>query len=1069
MLRQVCLSILLTTVAAFAQFSSAIQGTVTDSSQAAVPDARVKVTNQATGITREAFTNAEGSYRVSSLGPGTYTITVAKAGFNTKEQTGVQLALSEVGRVDITISVGAVNEKVDVVGDLVLVETEQGRVSGRIDGNQLKELPLNGRNILNLVAIQPGIVGRGVSTGLFTSGGSDSFSGETQPAAYASGQRFEGNNYTLDDTSTNGEARNGVSNIVPNSESVEEVRVVANNFSAVDGRNPGAQIQMLTKAGTNDFHGVVAYYFVSNAFAARKIFDPAKLASARKHLYDVAGGGPIIRNRTFFFISHEGLRQGGAAINSTTVWTPEFRDYIIRTRPNSIAAYVLKNVTPASFPTAANSRDVGTPLQGVNAFSSTPDGIPDIGTTFYTPDAFRNANQVSIRLDHELRPAKDRIYGSYYRTTNRTLVGGAFPDFNAPQDEFTYYGNLSHTHIFSPTKLNEFRAGVIQLIGRPDVRPHREVPGIVITGMSTVAGTSYPNGWWQTSFDFKDVFSWVHSSHNLKMGGELRRMRGAAQNTTSFIPNYTFASILDFADDEPLQMTRLVNPATGVPTTVFSQMRNTEGALFFQDDWKVSRRLTLNLGVRYEVFGTWNDKQNSLRNFIFGPGNDELQRIASGKVDLVKQFYPTDWNNFNPRIGFAWDPTGKAKMSFRGGYGIVNDRMATLPIENYRSNPPLKASVSVGLQLGTPNFTYSLGDPSKPYVGYPVDPSFQIGLDANNGLKGVRAGVTAADPLLRTPYVHNWFFGIQREMLHNTVVEVNYIGSAGHKLYNSVNLNRFAGDLLATGAFRGLNPSFNNISMIQSSSNSFYSGMTASVRHAFHQGFTLQGNYTFGKAIDDTDSETGTTTWLNAWNRGAERGLAGFDVRHRVNMVGLWEMPFFKDRGSFALARHVLGGWQLSGVAIMDSGTPGTVSNGAAFRLDPTRTINLGGDFNADNTGGDRPNLVNTSLKTSGYSRSQYLTGIVPASAFASPLPGTDGNVGRNTIRGPGFAQVDLALTKTFPIGERVKATIRGDAYNAFNRVNLNNPNLDLNSVSFGKSTSQLAARLAQVGLRIRF
>jgi hypothetical protein len=825
---------------------------------------------------------------------------------------------------------------------------------------------------------------------------------------------------------------------------------------------------MLTKAGTNEFHGVGAYYFVNNTLAARRIFDPAVLPSIRKHLFDAAGGGPIIRNRTFFFISYEALRQGGAATNSTAVWTPEFRDFVLRTRPNSIAAYVMKNITPAAFPTAVNSRDVGSPLPGVNAFSSTPDGIPDIGTAFYTPQAFRNANQVSIRLDHELRPGKDRIYGSYYRTTNRTLAGGAFPDFNAPQDEFTYYGNLSHTHIFSPTKLNEFRAGVIQLIGRPDVRPHREVPGIAITGMSTVSGTSFPNGWWQTNFDFKDVFSWVHSNHNLKMGGELRRMRGAAQNTTSYIPNYTFASILDFADDEPLQMTRLVNPATGVPTTVFSQMRNTEGALFIQDDWKVSRRLTVNLGVRYEVFGTWNDKQDTLRNFIFGPGNDELQRIASGRVDLVKKFYLTDWNNFDPRIGFAWDPTGKAKMTVRGGYGIVNDRMATLPIENYRSNPPLKGSVSVGLQLGTPNFTYSLGDPTKAYVGYPVDASLQVGLDANNGLKGARVGVTAADPTLRTPYVHNWFFGIQREMLRNTIFEINYIGSSGHKLFNSVNLNRYPGDLL-DGTFSGLNASFNNVSMIQSTSNSIYTGMTASVRHAFHRGIMLQGNYTFGKAIDDTDSETGTTTWLNPWNRSLERGLAGFDVRHRVNIVGLWEMPFFKDRGSFALAHHVLGGWQLSGVAIMDSGTPLSVSNGAAFRLDATRTINLGGDYNADNSTGDRPNLVDTSLKTAGFSRTQFLNGIIPASAFAAPKPGADGNVGRNTIRGPGFAQVDLAIAKTFRIGERVTATLRGDAYNAFNRVNLNNPNLDLNSVSFGKSTSQLSARLGQVGLRIRF
>ena len=1052
----------------WAQFSSSIQGTVTDSSQAAVPDAKITVRNEATGIVRETATNAEGFYRVSSLGPGTYTVSVERAGFDTKEQHGVSLALNEIGRFDVVLTVGAVVEKVDVNASAVLVETEQGRVSGRIESTMFKDLPLNGRNVLNLIAIQPGIVGRGLSAGLYSGGGSDSFSGETQPSVFASGQRFEGNNYTLDDTSTNGEARNGVTNIVPNSESVEEVRVVANNFSAVDGRNPGAQVQMLSKAGTNQFHGVGAYYFLDDRLAARRIFDPGQLPSVRKHLFDFAGGGPIIHNRTFFFVSYEGLRQGGAAVTSTTVWTPQFRDYVIQTRPNSIAAYVMKNFQPAAYPTA-NLRDVGTPLPGVNTWSTTPLGIPEIGTAFYTPAVFRNANQVSIRLDHELRPGKDRIYGSYYRTTNRTLAGTAFPDFNAPQDESTYYGNLNYTHTFSPTKLNEFRAGAIQLIGRPDVRPHLEVPGINITGMSNLPNPLYPSGWWQTSFDFKDVFTWVHGNHNLKMGGELRRMRGAAQNTSNFIPAYTFANILDFADDEPIQMNRLVDPATGIPTTVFSQLRNTEGAAFLQDDWKVSHNLTLNLGLRYEIFGTWNDKQNTLSNFVFGSGANELQRITTGKVLPVSQFYPTDKNNFNPRFGFAWDPTGKAKMTVRGGYGIVNDRMATLPIENYRSNPPLKGQVSVGLLLGTPNFTYSRGDTSKPYVGYPIDPVLQVGLDPNNGIKGVRVSVQAADPTLRSPYIHNWFLGVQRQLVSNTVLEVNYIGSAGHHLFNSINLNRYAGDLLATGTFHGLNPSFSSINMIQSTSNSIYHGMTAAVRHTFHRGVSFQANYTFGRAIDDTDGETGTTAWQDAWNRKIERGLAGFDVRHRVNLGGLWEMPFFKDRTRFAAAHHVLGGWHLSGAAIFDSGNPLTVTNGAVFRLDSTKTINVGGDYNADNSGGDRPNAPLTAIQTVGFSRQQFLTGILPGSAFPAPAPGTDGSLGRNTIRGPGIAQVDLSLAKSFKIGERVEATLRGDAYNAFNRVNLANPSLDLNSVNFGKSTNQNTARLGQVSLRISF
>ena len=855
--------LLLVSIPASAQFSSAIQGTITDPSAAAVPGAQVTVTNTATGIVRQATTSSEGFYRVSNLGPGPYSVSAEKSGFTKVQQTAVDLAVSAVVRVDLSLSVGAVSERVEVTGQAALLETEQGRVSGRIEMSKIEQLPTSGRNVLNLVALQPGLVGRGLSTGLYSGGGSDSFSGETQPSLFASGQRYESNYYSVDDTSTSSIARNGVTNLVPNSESVEEVRVVANNFSAVDGRNPGAQVQMITKAGTNTFHGVGAYYFLSNNLASRSIFDPAVLPATRKHLFDFAGGGPIIRNRTFFFASYEGLRQGGSRTSSAVVETAAFRDFVIQTRPNSIAAYLLKNFAPVGNP-SSNLRDLGTPLTGVNKWSTTPDGVLDVGTVFYTPQSYRNANQFSIRVDHELRPGKDKIYASFYRTTNRTLAGGVRPKFNAPQTEVTRFGNINYIHIFSQNKINEFRAGIMQLIGLPDERKELQVPGITISGSQGFSGDLYPSGWRQPNWHYKDIFSWVRGTHTMKIGGELRHMVTSSNNTTNYIPAYSFTNILDFADDEAYTAQRLVYVPTGKPGTYFTGMVQTEWALFVQDDWKVTRTLTLNVGLRYENFGTTKDKQNTVRNFFVGQGDNMAQRVANGKVDYAADFYPVYYKNFDPRFGFAWDPTGKAKWTVRGGYGLANERMSSQPVNNYRANPPLFALGNLGVPYGT-SFIYSLGDPSKPYVGYPTDAALQLGLDSHNGIVGARVTIQGADRNFRTPYVHNWFFGIQHEVARSTIVEVNYIGSAGHRLTNGVNWNRYPGDLL-DGKFDGLNASFGAVNMVQSTSNSIYHGATASLKQRFGSQFNIQASYTYGKAIGDTDQETSNTNWQNAWN-----------------------------------------------------------------------------------------------------------------------------------------------------------------------------------------------------------
>jgi hypothetical protein len=1038
---------------AMAQFSGSIQGIVTDRSGGVVPDAQIRVIQANTGVVRQTPSNAEGFYRALNLAPGAYRVEVEKAGFRLTTRDGIVVGVSDTVRIDFSLEVGTMAERVTVSEQAPLVETEQGRVSGRIDTVQLKDLPLNGRNLYNLIALQPGVVGRGLSQALGAGGsGNDSFSGEAAPLVYASGQRSEANSFTLDDTSVNSAARGGITNLTPNADSVSEVRVVANNFSAVDGRNSGAQVQVISKSGGNQFHGGVSYFFTNNTLGSRNVFESG-LPVYRRNQFGYNVGGPIVKNRTFFFHSYEGLRSSGTRSRGFTIETPEFRDLVLRTRPNTIAARILRDFQPAVNPTT-QLRDLGSPRAGVNVIGPN-DGIPDIGTAQFVPRAFRDGNQFSARIDHELRPGKDRLYGNFYRTTSSSLNGGIRPAFDRPTDEFTHFASLNHTHVFGAEKINELRGGVMRLVGLPAAHPSPGVPQINIAPIIGFSSNFFPSGWFQTNWHFKDVFSWTRAAHTFKMGGEVRRVWTNSRNTSNFIPTYTFSNVLDFADDEPLQMVRKVDPRTGDPATNVIGFRTWEFALFLQDDWKVSRNFSVNLGLRYENYTTIREVNGILRNVVFASGGNYSERLAGAKVDIVDQFFPPDNRAFAPRLGFAWNPDGKAKMAIRGGYGIAYDRLFHTPVLNVRDNPPLRADATVGTLFGT-SVLYTLGDVSKPFLGYPVDPAFRRGLDPRNGIAGARVAVRTVDPNLRTSYVHNWFFGLQRDLGAGWAAEVNYLGSAGHKLYNVTNVNRYRGDLL-DGRIDAFNPSFSTMDMIESSSNSIHHGGTFVLRRAFRSGFSMQTAYTFGKTITDADDLVTTTQYLDVSNRRLDRAVAGFDVPQKLAVMGIWDLPFLGNRQG--MAARLLGGWQLSGFLILQKGTPLTVVTNAPWPR---------GDFNGDGNANDRPHAP-ANARFGGWRRLNYQTGLLNAADFPSPDRGQNGNLGRGIFRGPGYAQTDLSLQKNVRFKESLRAQIRADAFNAFNRVNLANPVMDLNNPNFGRSLSTETPRSFQLGLRVEF
>src|SRR5262245_20835435 len=592
------LSLLLLAPAMWAQFGSGFQGTIVDRSGGVIPGVTVRITNVDTGVAREVATSANGTYVVPSLSPGTYRIQTNKQGFTSASQDSLVLPPDEVRKVDFTLQVGNVAETVEVMGQASVLETEVGRPTSQLSQAALSELPVPNNNLFNLMALQPGVSGRSLSV--------DNISGRSTAGVNFAGARIDSNSYSMDNMTANSVSRGGASEISPNLESVEQVAVSTSNAPASEGRNMGAHVNIVSKAGTNQFHGSVWNYFNNNTLTTRNFFDTTGTSlPSRRNQFGYTVGGPIIRNRTFFFTSYEGIRSSGDATVSATVETKEFVDFVQRTRPNSTAAKLYALLPPRAYP-ISNFSDLGSPTPYVgpcggcaaaNVWNRPPDGIMDVGQARYIRKASSVSDQMTLRVDHELRPGKDRLYGYFYRFHG---VSKTPPLRDAEVDNPTTgtFVNLNQTHTFSPTMLNELQFGIVRYIGTYTRPPHLDVPVINITsGAGSFQDTNpYPGGWFPTEYVVKDSVSMIRGRHTIKFGAERRRNDNNLKHTASFIPNYSFASPLTFINDTALSMARTVNPVTGLPTVTYASQRITEVGAYVSDDFKPRRDVTVNLG-----------------------------------------------------------------------------------------------------------------------------------------------------------------------------------------------------------------------------------------------------------------------------------------------------------------------------------------------------------------------------------------------------------------------------------------------------------------------------------------
>lgn len=1044
---------------------SEFTGVVRDPSGGAVVDARVTAIEEGTLRKWSTTTNEAGIYRLGSLPPGNrYELVVEANGFKIIRQAGVSLDAADVRRVDFTVEVGLVAESVtvqDVENPLNLERSEVGAVVSR---RAVVDLPLNGRSVYQLAELQPGVV-RVAGTGLQES--------ETTSARVgAAGSRFRDNQILLDGVTNNNDRQGGRTTMNLSPDAIEQFRIVTNNLSAEFGRSAGAVISVISRGGTNKHHGT-AFWFLrndnldaSNTFEARAGRQP----EFKQNQFGATIGGPVAKSRLFYFGSYQGLRLRQPVLRQFTVETPQFRDFVARTRPNSIAARLLRDFPPLANPNL-NVRDIGSPAPGV-LVAGPPDGIPDLGEVFVPIRGFTNDDQVSLRFDGSFNEGRDTVTFRYswLDQARQSASSNSVRAFVEDTRELDQNLGFNHTHVFSPHVINELRLGYNFDPQYTDGN-YPEIPFISMSvagrsvAFSSSAGFVFPLDIRTNTYQFYDSLSVNNGRHGVKLGFEFRRFQENSEFPTFLKPQATFNDLLDFADDEVLTLIARVNPATGRPTGTYRNFRQSEWGFFVQDDWKITPRLTLNLGIRYESFGSLGEKNGLLATLAPAPGNP-----AAGRIGRVDRLYQSDDNNWAPRVGLAWDPTGAGKWAIRGGSGVFFSRIWSNFTGNTRFNPPDSLQVTLDARTPgqNPQTAYRI-----PFVG---DPAFARQLDANGGNPTIRPAAQTVDPGLAAPYNIHWFLGVQRRLPWQMAGEVNYIGNAGRKLLIRNEINRFSGDL-ADGRLDRVNPSFASITHGYNAVSSNYNALTAQLNRRFASGFSAQIAYTFSRSID-TDSEPfggGPGEQLGSLdvnNLRLERGLSAFDAAHRLAGSFIWELPFFRSQKGVVSA--ILGGWQMNGILSLQSGFPFSVVTGSDYNLDGILT--------------DRPNAITAIPRVVGAGPRAFSDG-----AFGSPESwtnlfrpapaGATPNLGRNTFRGAGFATADASLFKELRLvkfgAENLRLQFRTEFFNLTNRVNLRNVQNSLGTFNvttqrwsnavFGRTTQAFEGRQIQFALKVLF
>jgi hypothetical protein len=1107
--------VLLGTVA-YSQETASIVGTVSDPTGAAVPNAKITLTNVETGLVRSTETNTAGSYAARELTIGRYNVRVEVAGFKTFERTGITLNVNDTVRADASLQVGESKESITVEANAVQVQSDSNEVSQTITGSMVSDLATNGRNVIQLAMLA---AGASASIPDF-----DSPMAQNQNRSISfNGQRSDHNNWLINGGEAYDRGGGGILIVSPSQDALQEFKVMTSNYGADFGQSSGGMISMATKSGTKQFHGGAWEYVRNDAFDANTFFanlNGQKKPELRYNTFGFNLGGPVPKvgheKKTFFFYNMEWRRlvQGGE-INATSVPVAarsgdfSYLSSAIHvpqtTDPAEIAKLAQYGLTPGqNFP----NNKIPTGLISTNATTLLNAGLfpaANAANNLYyaVNNNVTNYREETARLDHQIGSKlglmASLIYDSGIQSQAPPLwAGGTYPTAGSVMAVPSWAGVVHATYTISPTLLNEasfnFNGNNIDindvgLYQKPSgysvknffqANVDNKLPGISIGSPYNI---SYTPGWWPwhntwRSWQGKDDLSWIHGKHNMKFGGSYMYTHKNQQFQLNSGGQFNFSSSATgngFADFLLGFASSYSEPASVDYVHISTKNYN----LYVLDDWRISNRLTLNLGIRWEGIPHAYDSEGTASNFYpnlynpaqaatflpsgaldpNGPGFTTVPGILlsnvrfymngvgiAGRNGIPQGLVDNHWDTFAPRIGFAYDLTGRQKTVLRAGAGIFYERIGGNEEYNMGQNnvPFAYQSAPTQVYFDNPATSYTTGQTA----AVPYFP----------------AGITTVAQQYKIPTSAQWSLGVQHQLRENAVVSVTYVGNSNYHQSEGVNINSLAendphrlGVCGSTCGYTGAQLNANlyrpyqgwgAIAPMVLGANSNYNSLQVAARVTAWKNLTLNSTYTWSHAFDIIDGEIFSNI-NNPFNARWDYGPAGFDRRQISITSFIYKFPLFRNSGSQAM-KTLLGGWELSGIALFESGTPVSIGAGPD-------NLGLGG------TTGNRANIV--APITYPKTRLQWFS----TSSFATPGPLQWGTAARNDVVSPGRNNWNMALFKAFQVKENVRFEFRAETFNTFNHTQFNSLQTSVTSGNFGQLTGAASPRTFQLGAKFLF